>query len=67
MSFSHVSLQVNNAGAASVLSMQETTPEVFDEMYNVNLRQVFMMTRGVLDRIIENKGNQAKHNPSNCL
>jgi NAD(P)-dependent dehydrogenase (short-subunit alcohol dehydrogenase family) len=39
---------VNNAGSAPRLSVEETTPALWDATFNVNLRAAFVLTRALL-------------------
>jgi 3-oxoacyl-[acyl-carrier protein] reductase len=39
---------VNNAGVAPRLSVEETTPALWDETFHVNLRAAFVLTRALL-------------------
>lgn len=41
-------LLVNNAGIAPRLSLEETTPAIWDETFSVNLRAAFVLTRAFL-------------------
>ena len=46
--FPAIDVLVNNAGIAPRLSVEETSPALWDETFNVNLRAVFVLSRAVL-------------------
>jgi 3-oxoacyl-[acyl-carrier protein] reductase len=48
-----ISLLVNNAGVARRQSWEQTTPEMFDESYAVNLRAPFLSTRRALPAMMQ--------------
>jgi 3-oxoacyl-[acyl-carrier protein] reductase len=45
---------VNNAGVAPFVGFDETTEEVFDEIYNVNVKALFFITQEATKRIRDN-------------
>lgn len=55
--FGGIDILVNAAGIIGNGSIENTTPEQWDEMMNINLRSVFRLTQLALPSIIERKGN----------
>ncbi len=47
----HIDILVNNAGVAPFASFEETTPEIFDNLMNINVRSLFFVTQEALKRI----------------
>jgi 3-oxoacyl-[acyl-carrier protein] reductase len=46
-----IDILVNNAGVAPFASVEETTPEIFDNVMNVNVRSLFFVTQEALKRL----------------
>ena len=46
--FGRIDILVNNAGLGHFAKVEELRPEAFDEMWEVNVRGVFLLTRAVL-------------------
>ncbi len=46
-----IDILVNNAGVALFASVEETTPEVFDNLMNINVRSLFFVTQEALRRL----------------
>ncbi len=46
-----IDILVNNAGVAPFASLEETTPEIFDNLMNINVRSLFFVTQEALKRI----------------
>jgi 3-oxoacyl-[acyl-carrier protein] reductase len=46
-----VDILVNNAGVAPFADLQSTTPEIFDQLANINMRSLFFVTQAVLPRM----------------
>lgn len=51
-----ISILVNNAAIAALVSMTDMTPEHFDQVLSINLRGAFMLTRAVIPAMIERGG-----------
>src|SRR3974390_1104790 len=57
---SHISrldILVNNAGIGHVGSIEQTEPEDFDRLLNVNVRSVYLVTRAFLPRLLSASDN----------
>ena len=52
-------LLVNNAGIGHVGSIEQTEPEDFDRLLNVNVRSVYLVTREFLPLLLAERGNGA--------
>ncbi len=50
--FSRLDVLVNNAGIGHVGSIQQTEPEDFDRLLNVNVRAVYLITRAFLSLLL---------------
>jgi NAD(P)-dependent dehydrogenase (short-subunit alcohol dehydrogenase family) len=48
----HLDILVNNAGIGHVGSIEATEPEDFDRLMNVNVRSVYLVTRGFLPLLL---------------
>ncbi|MEK6914470.1 MAG: SDR family oxidoreductase [Nanoarchaeota archaeon] len=48
-----IDILINNAGIAKILSIEETTTEIFDEIFNINFKGVFWMCRYSLPKLKE--------------
>jgi 3-oxoacyl-[acyl-carrier protein] reductase len=48
-----IDILVNNAGVAPFASLLETTPQVFDELMNINAKNLFFITQWVAKRMPE--------------
>jgi 3-oxoacyl-[acyl-carrier protein] reductase len=46
-----IDILVNNAGVAPFASIEDTTPEIFDNLMNINVRSLFFVTQEALKRI----------------
>src|ERR1051326_4963752 len=55
--FGGVDVLVNAAGIIANGTIENTTPEQWDEMMDINLRSVFRLMQAALPSIIERKGN----------
>ena len=51
---SHLDILVNNAGIDRLGTIEEITPEVFDEVYRTNVRGPFFLTQRALSRMRDN-------------
>jgi 2-keto-3-deoxy-L-fuconate dehydrogenase len=49
----HLDILVNNAGIGHVGSIEATEPEDFDRLMNVNVRSVYLVTRGLLPLLLK--------------
>jgi NAD(P)-dependent dehydrogenase (short-subunit alcohol dehydrogenase family) len=47
----HLDIVVNNAGIATTLDLEHTTPEAFDELFAVNARAPFFITQAAVERM----------------
>jgi NAD(P)-dependent dehydrogenase (short-subunit alcohol dehydrogenase family) len=47
----HLDIVVNNAGIASMLELEQTTPAAFDELFAVNTRAPFFITQAAAERM----------------
>ena len=47
----HLDIVVNNAGIATTLDLEQTTPEAFDELFAVNARAPFFITQAAVERM----------------
>jgi 3-oxoacyl-[acyl-carrier protein] reductase len=47
----HLDIVVNNAGIATMLELEQTTPEAFDELFAVNTRAPFFITQAAAERM----------------
>jgi 2-keto-3-deoxy-L-fuconate dehydrogenase len=54
---------VNNAGIGHVGSIEQTEPEDFDRLLNVNVRSVYLVTRALLPLLLAAGGNVASSVP----
>lgn len=63
---SRINILINNAGTAHISSVEETSPEMWDEIMDVNLKSTFLMVRSSLpfmssgDHIINIGSNASK-------
>lgn len=53
--FGRVDVLVNNAGIGGVGDLEETSPELWDEVMRVNVRSVYLMCRAVVPTMIERR------------
>jgi 3-oxoacyl-[acyl-carrier protein] reductase len=51
MAANRIDILVNNAGVAPFASVEETTPEIFDNLMNINVRSLFFVTQEALTRL----------------
>jgi NAD(P)-dependent dehydrogenase (short-subunit alcohol dehydrogenase family) len=51
----HVDVLVNNAGILKIATIEETTPEHWDQTFAVNVRGVFQMTQAIVAHMKERK------------
>jgi NAD(P)-dependent dehydrogenase (short-subunit alcohol dehydrogenase family) len=51
LSVGKIDILVNNAGVAPFAAIADTTPEVFDQLANINMRSVFFVTQKLLPKI----------------
>ncbi|MCX6612883.1 MAG: SDR family NAD(P)-dependent oxidoreductase, partial [Acidobacteria bacterium] len=51
-----IDILVNNAGVAEYVSFEETTPEQFDKLFNVNVKSLYFVTQKLAKKI--NKGGR---------
>lgn len=51
----HIDILVNNAGVGIFKPLMDMTPEEFDEMWMLNMRGVFLMTKAVLPHMVQAK------------
>jgi 3-oxoacyl-[acyl-carrier protein] reductase len=49
----HLDIVVNNAGIATMLELEQTTPEAFDQLFAVNTRAPFFITQAAAERMSE--------------
>jgi 2-keto-3-deoxy-L-fuconate dehydrogenase len=61
---SHLDILVNNAGIGHVGSIENTEPEDFDRLMNVNVRAVYLVTRAFLPLLLA--AGQGRENPG-CI
>ncbi len=54
---SRLDILVNNAGIGHVGSIEQTEPEDFDRLMNVNVRSVYLVTRAFLPRLLSASDN----------
>ena len=54
---SRLDILVNNAGIGHVGSIEQTEPEDFDRLINVNVRSVYLVTRAFLPKLLAAKDN----------
>jgi NAD(P)-dependent dehydrogenase (short-subunit alcohol dehydrogenase family) len=54
---SRLDILVNNAGIGHVGSIEQTEPEDFDRLINVNVRSVYLVTRAFMPRLLAASGN----------
>jgi len=47
---------VNNSGVTVTLPIEEVTPELYDTVYNVNIRGMFFLTQAVLPALVRQGG-----------
>jgi 2-deoxy-D-gluconate 3-dehydrogenase len=64
--FGTVDILVNNAGIARVLSLLETTAEVWDEVAAVNLRAPFLLAQTLAPRMIKQRSGKIINVSSNA-
>ncbi len=57
MRFGGIDILVNSAGIIGFGTIENTTIEQWDEMFDINLRSVFRLTQLAVPSIIANKGN----------
>ena len=53
--FGSVDVLVNNAGIGGVGDLEETSPELWDDVMRVNVRSVYLMCRAVVPTMIERR------------
>ncbi len=53
--FGRIDVLFNNAGISGVGSIEETQPELFDRVMNVNVRGVYLMSRSVVPHMIQQR------------
>jgi len=53
--FGHIDILINNAGIGVLKPTLETTPEEWDQVMNINLRGVFLMSQAVARQMIDRK------------
>lgn len=51
--FEHIDILVNNAGISKEYELLDMPISVWDEIYNINLRSVMLMTKAVLPSMVE--------------
>ncbi len=54
-SFKHVDVLVNNAGVSLVKTINDTTEEEWDNVFNVNIKSAYLLTNLVLDGMLSLK------------
>jgi 2-keto-3-deoxy-L-fuconate dehydrogenase len=54
---SRLDILVNNAGIGHVGSIEQTEPEDFDRLINVNVRSVYLVTRAFIPKLLAAKDN----------
>ena len=59
--FQRIDILVNNAGIFKGAPLHEISDEQYDEIMNVNMRAVFLLTRRVLPVMMEQKGGSIIH------
>ena len=59
--FQRIDILVNNAGIFKGAPLHEISEEQYDEIMNVNMRAVFLLTRRVLPVMMEQKGGSIIH------
>lgn len=52
----HINILVNNAGIAHIGTLETTSPEDFQHIFNVNVKGVFYVTKSVLSNMVSNGG-----------
>jgi NAD(P)-dependent dehydrogenase (short-subunit alcohol dehydrogenase family) len=64
--FKRIDVLFNNAGISGVGDVQETKPELFDRVMNVNVRGVYLMSRAVVPQMIKQRSGSIV-NMSSCI
>ena len=54
--YGHIDILVNNAGISANKKIEDTTPEDFEKIMNLNVNAIFNMTKAVVPYMKENKG-----------
>ena len=54
--YGHIDILVNNAGISANKKLEDTTPEDFEKIMNLNVNAIFNMTKAVVPYMKENKG-----------
>ncbi len=54
--YGHIDILVNNAGISANKKLEDTTPEDFQNIMNLNVNAIFHMTKAVVPYMKENKG-----------
>jgi NAD(P)-dependent dehydrogenase (short-subunit alcohol dehydrogenase family) len=64
--FKRIDVLFNNAGISGVGDVQETKPDLFDRVMNVNVRGVYLMSRAVVPQMIKQRSGSIV-NMSSCI
>ena len=51
----NIDILMNNAGISQIKMFQDITEDDWDNMFNINVRGIFLVTQGVIENMIHNK------------
>ena len=51
----NIDILINNAGISQIKMFQDITEDDWDNMFNINVRGMFLVTQGVIENMIHNK------------
>lgn len=51
----NIDILINNAGISQIKMFQDITEDDWDNMFNINVRGIFLVTQGVIENMIHNK------------